>query len=70
MTAAKQPTKGTMKPAANTFSPWLVKQRPAGDWVVDQLNRTTGQTRRIGPFKTEAEARGVHQDLTVKKPTP
>ena len=59
-----------MPPSAHTFSPWLVKQRPCGDWVVDQLNRTTRQTRRLGPFKTEAEARGVHHDLTVKKPKP
>ena len=59
-----------MTPTAHTFSHWLVKQRPAGDWVVDQLNRTTGQTRRLGPFKTEAEAREVWADLTVKKPKP
>ena len=55
---------------AHTFTPWLVKQRPCGDWVVDQLNRTTGQTRRLGPYATEAEARRVWADLTEKKPKP
>ena len=58
-----------MKPS-HTFSPWLCKQRPCGDWVVDQMNRTTGLTRRLGPFKTEAEARESHHDLTEKKPKP
>ena len=58
-----------MTPTTHQISPWLVKQRPAGDWVVDQMNRTTGLTRRLGPFKTEAEAREVWADLTEKQPT-
>lgn len=56
-----------MKTTAHTFSPWLVKRRPCGDWVVDQLNRTTAQTRRLGPFKTEAKAREAHKELTETK---
>lgn len=53
---------------AHQFGTWLVKQRPAGDWVVDQLNRATGTTRRLGPFKTEAEAREAHKELTHHQP--
>lgn len=53
---------------AHQFSPWLVKQRPAGDWVVDQLNRATMQTRRLGQFTTEAKAREIHKELTHHQP--
>jgi len=46
-------------------SPWRLRQRPAGDWVVDQLDRATMRVRRYGPYHQEAEARAVHADLTA-----
>ena len=38
------------------YGPWQCKHRPAGDWVIDQLDRQTLKVRRFGTFKTEAEA--------------
>jgi len=39
------------------FGPWICKQRPAGDWEIDQIDRETMRIRRYGPYQTEAEAR-------------
>jgi len=47
------------------FTPWRVRQRPVGDWVVHQLDRGTMRIRRYGPYTEEAEARAVHADLTA-----
>lgn len=44
--------------------PWICKQRAAGDWVVDQLDRETMRVSRFGPYQAEAEARRVYADLT------
>lgn len=43
--------------------PWVCKQRPAGDWVVDQLDRLGMTVRRFGPYPTEAAARAVYAEL-------
>ena len=48
---------------AHKFGPYVCKQRAGGDWVIDQLNRTTWRTRRIGTYATEAEARAALVDL-------
>ena len=45
------------------YGPWILKERPAGDWVVDQLDRTTMKVRRFGPYKTTEEAREVWMEL-------
>lgn len=47
------------------FGPWLVKERPAGDWVVDQLDREKARVRRYGPYKTYSEAKAKWLDLTT-----
>lgn len=46
------------------YGPWQCKHRPAGDWVIDQLDRQTLKVRRFGTFKTEAEAREIYAVLT------
>lgn len=46
------------------YGPWQCKQRPAGDWVIDQLDRETLKVRRFGTFQTEAEAREIYAVLT------
>jgi hypothetical protein len=51
------------------YGPWQCKQRPAGDWVVDQLDRETMRVRRYGPYPTEAEARTVYADLELEDAT-
>lgn len=45
--------------------PWVLKQRPAGDWVVDQLCGTKLRVRRYGPYETRAEAEAKYLDLTA-----
>ena len=47
----------------NRYSPWQCKQRPAGDWVIDQVDRETMRVRRYGIYKTEAEAREIYATL-------
>lgn len=46
------------------LGPWVVKERPAGDWVVDRLDRETMRCRRHGPFSTEQAARDRLADIT------
>lgn len=41
--------------------PWLLKQRPGGDWVVQRY--INGKIERFGPYPTEADARDVYQEL-------
>lgn len=58
-----------MKTAAATpprrFTPWTIRQRPGGDWVVQQFDRTAGKSSRFGPFPTETEAR-IQRDLLTE----
>jgi hypothetical protein len=51
------------KPPTPRFSPWSRKQRPAGDWVIDRLDRERMVIQRFGTYPTEAAARSVHQNL-------
>ena len=46
------------------YGPWICKQRPVGDWVIDQLDRETMRVRRYGPYPTEAEARAKLAELS------
>ncbi len=46
------------------YGPWICKKRPAGDWVVDQIDRETMRVRRYGPYPTEAEARAKLAELS------
>lgn len=46
------------------YTPWVCKQRPVGDWVVDQYDRQEKRIRRFGPYPTEADARAVFFALT------
>lgn len=55
-------------PTRLQFTPWIVRQRPVGDWVVQQVDRATMTTRRHGPFPTETEAREMHAILTDSEP--
>ena len=47
-----------------TYTPWIVKRKADGSWVVQQANRVTGRLSQYGPFTTEAEARELLQLLT------
>ena len=55
---------GSLERMVRRYGPWLVKQRPAGDWVVDQIDRETMRVRRYGPYKTYPEAEAKWLDLT------
>ncbi len=54
----EKPSPGAELPD-NPRLPWICKQRPAGDWVVDQLDREIMRVRRFGPYATEQDARAV-----------
>lgn len=51
------------------YSPWVCKQRPGGDWTIDQVDRGTGVISRFGTYATEAEAREMHAILTSSDPS-
>ena len=55
---------GSLKRVVRRYGPWQCKLRPAGDWVIDQLDRETLKVRRFGTFQTEAEAREIYAVLT------
>jgi hypothetical protein len=55
-----------MKPDVQRYGPWQCKQRPAGDWVVDQLDRETMRVRRYGPYPTEGQALAVYAELELE----
>lgn len=44
-------------PALQRPGPWMVKQQPEGEWVIDRVNN--GLRERLGEYETEAEARRV-----------
>ena len=50
-----------------TYTPWIVKRKADGSWVVQQANRVTGRISQYGPFTTEAEARELLQLLTGRE---
>jgi hypothetical protein len=45
------------------FGPWICKQRPAGDWVIDRLDRERMVVQRFGTYPTESAARSIHHNL-------
>lgn len=45
------------------YGPWTVKQRPCGDWVIDQLDRETMRVRRFGSYRSKIEALDVWREL-------
>ena len=47
----------------NRYGPWIVKKRPSGDWVIDQLDRKLMKARRYGPFENWIEAKEVYLEL-------
>ena len=57
-------TQNPPPPPPSGSGPWFVRHRPAGDWVVDQLDHQTMRTRRHGPYQTHAEAEAKWLDLT------
>ena len=60
----------SLKRMVRRYGPWICKQRPAGDWVVDQLDRETMRVRRYGPYPTETEAGEVFAGLAERKSWP
>jgi hypothetical protein len=54
-----------------TYTPYILKQRGDGLWVIQQANRTTGTIRQFGPYTSEVEARHMLELLTgrVLRPT-
>ena len=56
-----------LHPMVRRFGPWLLKERPCGDFVVDQLDRENLRVRRYGPYKTYAEAEEKWLDLTTEE---
>jgi len=50
------------------YGPWIVKQRPTGDWVCDQVDHQEGKIRRYGPYATKAQAQQKRDDIAVSKP--
>jgi len=54
-----------MKTVANKYGQPILKQRPAGDWVVDQYDYQKQGVRRLaGPYGTKEEAQVVYDAIT------
>ena len=66
--STQERTPGSLHPVVRRYGPWICKPRPAGDWVVDQIDRETMRVRRYGPYQTEAQAREGYADLAEVSP--